>query len=110
MATTKVWLKRGFDFFEIFGERGKNNVFVACQFGHVDMLEFLKNEVGMPLYYIKTDKESTLQYCLRRANFRCYNYLMEYYLENDIFSGKKYLVRCTIRQMIRARKNYLGLN
>lgn len=90
MGTAKVWLKRGYDFFEMFGNRGKNNVFVACQFGHVDMLEFLKNEVGMGLYCIKTDRESTLQYSLRRANFECYCYLMDYYLDNNIFEEKNF--------------------
>lgn len=91
----------------MFGDRGKNNVFLGCQFGHIEVLEFLKDEVGMNLYCVKTDKESTLQYCLRRANFQCYIYLMNYYIENGIFNGNEFLVRSIIRQMIRARKYYI---
>lgn len=111
MGTAKIWLKRGYDFFEIFGDNGKNNVFVACQFGHIEMLEFLRYEVGMDLYCMKngfeTELESTLEYCLRRANFDCYCYLIDYYLEHDRFIPNESLVQNVIRQMIRASKTFV---
>lgn len=37
----------------------------------------------MDIFRIKLDGESTLEYCLRRANFDCYCYVMNYYVMNS---------------------------
>jgi hypothetical protein len=36
--TLKVWLKRGFDFCLPLNKNRKDNMFVACQFGHIDVI------------------------------------------------------------------------
>ena len=64
----------------------KDNIFVACQFGHIDMLQYLNQKIGMDIFKVKLDGESTLEYCLRRATFQCYDFVFDYYLDNNKLS------------------------
>jgi hypothetical protein len=76
-------MERGFSFDEPINTNNKDNMFVACQFGHWDMLKLLNEKLGMDIFRVKLDGESTLEYCLRRANFSCYNYVLDYYVFNQ---------------------------
>jgi hypothetical protein len=79
---------RGFRFDQPINKNNKDNIFVACQFGHIDMLEFLHFELNMDIFRIKLDGESTLEYCLRRANFDCYIFVLNYIMQHDKFVDK----------------------
>lgn len=84
--TARIFLKMGVNFKTIIKNKEKNLVFVACKFGHIDALEFLRDEVGMDLISFKADDgESSLYYVLKRANFKMTWFMLEYYIQNQAF-------------------------
>jgi hypothetical protein len=81
--TIEIWLKKGYEFDLPLNQNKKDNVFIACQFGHIDMLELLNKRIGMDLFRVKLDGESTVEYCLRRGNFDCYIFVLNYFIANN---------------------------
>lgn len=85
LGTCQVWLERGFDF-EVQISGGRDNVFVACEYGITESLKFLENEVKMNLHRVKDDGENSLEYTLKKASFDSFFYLVDYYSRKGLFN------------------------
>ena len=80
LHTLQVWHDRGYDF-EVKSRNGKNCVFSACKFGHVDVLEKLRT-FGVSLIAEKPNGQSVLLYPMCRGNTDAFLYLLRYYKEH----------------------------
>jgi len=85
IKTARVWKERGYDFRGVAHNDGRNLVFVAGNHGHINMLEFLRIEIGMDLCEIDSKGESTIEFVFRRAQFDCFYYLLKYFINNRKF-------------------------
>jgi len=99
LATAKVWRKRGYDFEQTLVD-GRNLVFVAGNHGHINMLEYLKDEIQMDLCSFAPIGESSIEFVFRRAHFDAYYYLMDYFLKNKKFEQHNDLPKKLISNLI----------
>ena len=107
LQTARLWLALGYDF----GEKlpnGSDNVFMACEYDFVKALEFLKSEAMIPLFST-FDGVSTLEYSLRVASFKCFAYLIDYYIQNDVFLMNPYICQRVVNMLQAACKTLLWL-
>lgn len=79
-----MWNERKYDF-NIKSKSGKNCVFAACKFGHVEVLKMLQS-YGMSLKAEKPNGDTVLGYALCRGNIDAFLYLLNYYIENNHLS------------------------
>ena len=76
IQTARVWLKRGYNFLVAL-EDGRDCIFIACNHGHINMLEFLDKEVKIDIFTYKNDGESCIEFTFRRAEYECFFYLLD---------------------------------
>lgn len=76
VKTGRIWLERGFTF-ESNGTI--DNRFLACKFGHLETLKFLKDEAKIDLVCENEEGMSLLEYSFMRGRFNCFYYILDIY-------------------------------
>ena len=84
MGTLEVWLKRGYDFREKV-QNGRDNVFIVCDFGVTESLEFLRDRVGMSMHTYDGDGLSALEYVFMKSHFESFLFILGFYQKYSIF-------------------------
>ena len=102
--SARVLLSRGFDFKEGLDD-GRNNVFIASEYGSHEMLPFLKDEVGMDLYSVKEDGVNTLDWAFLNGRFETWVYLVEDFAASGLIESKPEILKNAIEMLIKASKS-----
>lgn len=87
----EVWRELGYDFNRK-NRSGKNCVFAACKFGHVEALNLLES-YGICLYAKKPNGHTALGYALCRGSIDAFEYLLDYYISHNYMREDTNLMR-----------------
>ena len=82
LDTARLWLNRGLLKHDC--EHSLCHVRMACRYDHPETLEFLEKEANFNL--IAWSKGlSSIEYAYRRGSYKCFLYLLGYYIEKLYF-------------------------